>query len=293
MHIIPSVNSIVLCLVWMFVSGGNTAVAQGKSGVAYEVTSDIGQSMPRHLYYDRGKYTIVSVNEIRIYNGVNPLIKWTLTPATKKAQLDGEYKTWVLFDMIQKHGIMPITRKSGIDLPVLTKFARLYRPYKPRNFDHLLGIVAPSSESFKAEYCQLGKGEVARWRCDIYDSKKYPNHKIWVEPSSGCILKWSDFTLPADPRLPPYRSGDYVSSFRPVRSIPALRFVVPPGYTTTLPRILQDFSLPGGMKRRLMSGKDSYLGFDLKQYVDNLDKTLKEQANYQEAYARWLKAHKK
>ncbi len=243
------------------------AHAQKESNTAYEAVFKGGKEGDTTLWYDRGKYAFQSRDRISICDDAHPPARWTVELKTKTAELGFHFVILQLIQLIKKDGLDATARKIHVDRSLLAHFARSYKSYVPRNLDHTLQRVNVSDPGFRTAFERTGVEIVAERRCDRYISTTVPEHKLWVDTSSGYVLKERNVYPSGNPRIPQIRYAREVSRFRILSSVEVVHLQVPPGITAVVPHLLVDFALPAGVKQQLMTGDRRNLGFDLKQLL--------------------------
>jgi hypothetical protein len=219
------------------------------------------------LWYDQGRYTFQNVDSLRICDDARPPARWYVKLKYKTAYLGSGFVIVQLLALIKKDGADAVSTRIRMDRSLLTRFVRRYQSYVPRNLDQLLRTVNALDHGFTATFERSGVENVAGWRCNVYHSRTNHNYTLWVEPSSGYVLREANIYPSDNPRVPPSRSETSVVQFRILPSVEATHFQVPNGFTVILPRLLADIALPTGVKRQLMTGDTAMLGFDLKKLL--------------------------
>ena len=255
---------VVALMAYMFASISRMSADQpGKAEdslpLAYEAVFPGRFHTTTTLLYDHGKYAIRSQDGLRLYDGSRPPLRWRVDLKTKTAQLDAFAVLRRLEADISTQGVSRVARTTGVKLETLERFHRGFKTLTERVLDHLLW---KASARDMARMEPAGTELVAGWRCMEYVDKHAPSpgSQIWVEPSTGLVLRWQ-YTVPSgNPRIPPVVDSRRVLKFRIARNPAPSNFILPPGITAELPRLLADLPLPKGVRRRLLSGKDSMLG---------------------------------
>lgn len=238
---------------------GQPGKAENALPLAYEAVFPGRFHTTSTILYDHGKYAIRGQDGLRLYDGSWPPLRWWVDLRTKTAHLDTFAVLRRLDADIGAQGVSQVARTTGVKPETLERFHRGFGTWTERVLDHLLW---KTSAREMASMQPAGTELVAGWRCAVYVDKQAPapGSRIWVEPSTGLVLRWQ-YTVPSgNPRIPPVTNSRRVLKFRVMRNLAPSNFILPRGITAELPRLLADLPLPGGVRRRLLSGKDSMLG---------------------------------
>ena len=238
-------------------SAGQPSNAENTLPLAYEAVYQDRPSVT--LLYDHGKYAICGQDGLRLYDGSRPPLRWSVDLKTKTATLDSFAVLRRLDANIGAQGVSRVARTTGLKLETLERFHRGFGTSTERVLDHLL---RKASAREMASMQPAGTELVAGWRCAVYVDKHAPSpgSRIWVEPSTGLVLRWQYTVLSGNSRIPPIIDSRRVLRFRIARRLDPSNFILPPGITAELPRLFANLPLPKGVRRRLLSGKDSMLG---------------------------------
>lgn len=260
-------------LLLLLITSGQVApaYAQKEPRRAYEAVFAGGKAGNTTLLYDQGKYSIQFGDTLLVCDNARPPARWFVDLKKRTVQLGFPFVVVQVIALIKKEGLDATAKRLQVDRSLLARFARYYKSYVPRNLDHTLQIVAPSDAGFLALYERAGTENVAGYRCNLYRSHANPECTLWVEPSSGYVLRELYISASNNPRIPPVRSERGVSHFRILNSVEPTHLQIPAGFTVFLPRILADLALPAGVKRQLMTGAIGNLGFDIKQLVQQAE----------------------
>lgn len=229
------------------------------AGAYYATVGDV-RGVSVELLYDHGKYAIRNPDRVRLYDGANPAVRWSLDRKNRIAQIDYNAVLQRLYRKIVAHGVDSVSRSTGSGRASLLRLQRDFPHSVVRNLDHLLEM--PSAKEM-ADYNRTGAETVCGIRCIVYTSKRSPDDRRWIDPSTGFMLRWRYKEVPDNPRIAPQIREWQIKSFRRVDAVDASQFILPPGTTAELPRILADIPLPRGVKRKILTGKDAELGFPL------------------------------
>ena len=228
---------------------------------AYEATIDSQHGKTVEFLYDHGKYAIRTLEWVRLYDGSNQAVRWHIDPKRRTAKVDFSAVEQELFRQLVAQGVDRVSHSTGLSKNELVRFQKTFPQSAVRNLDHLL--YSPSKEEHVA-YRQLGVETVCGFKCAIYVSKQSPENRMWVDPSTGFVFRKHDKSVSENPRILPQTYDWRLKSFRKAVKIDPSKFKLPPGTTAILPRILANMPLPSGVKRKILTGKDSELGYSLR-----------------------------
>jgi hypothetical protein len=252
-------------------------IGSSNPDIAYVAIRKNANGAPAALYYDRGRYSGFGRDSFDIFDGTDDYVRWIGNTQKRTAELDTPLADKRLFDMIRQEGAEIAAQKSGIDRSLLERFARVYRPGRPRVLSHPLPIVSPGAPEFQRAYQKLPDEKVAGRMCVVFLARDASGDKIWVEPTTHCVLRQHKTEASGNPRIPPSVWDWEVSRFTQVPSVEPKHFQIPSGVTVTLPRILSDLPLPPGVHRKLLTGKNSYTGSDIGRLVGYLERRSRDQ----------------
>jgi len=254
-----------------------TAIEWHTPGLSYIAVRSNKNGSSSTSYYDRGKYAAFGPDSFYVYSGTDNYVRWIGRTKEQTAQLDTPLAEKRLLELVQREGVDRASKKSGIDRSVLVRFARIYQPSPPRILAYPLPTVPLRSPEFQRQYQKLPDETVAGWPCQVYVSNDTSGDKIWVEPTTHCVLRQHENFGAGNPRLPPSVWDWEVSQFTTVTRISPDRFQIPAGVTVTLPQILSDLPLPPGVHRKILEGKNSYTGGDINRLVTVLESRAHQQ----------------
>ena len=244
--------------------------------IAYVAVRSNRNGKPFTTYYDHGRFSEFDPDSFYIYDGTDDCLRWTGDLINQTAQLDAPLADKRLFELIQHDGADFVSKKSGIDRSVLVRYARIYTAGPPRVLSHPLPIVSPGSPAFERQLQKLPGEKVAGRMCDVYLARDGSGNKIWVDPTTHCMLRQHRIDSTDNPRIPPSVWDWQVSQFTLVKSVDPKHFQLPTGVTVTLPRILSDLPLPPGVHRKLLEGKNSYTGGHVEWLVEDMERRRRE-----------------
>lgn len=237
--------------------------------IAYIATVSVNNGINSNIYYDHGKYSIFGANSFYIYDGTDAFLRWSGNTKTHTVVLDSPLGLKRLYEMIKRDGLPTASQRSGIDQSLLERFANLWIPgLPPRVLSHPLRVFAEGQRDFPIrEFAKSGTQKVAGFDCDVFVSRKVSSDKLWVEPTTHCILRQHTTDPSGNPRIPPRTLDWNVIKFKPLSSVNTKWFRIPPGFTALLPGILRDLPLSVGVQRKIQTGKNSFVDADIAQYV--------------------------
>lgn len=223
------------------------------------VAPDIRGGNVEYLY-DHGKFAIIKSYEQRLYNGSHPPMKWTIDMRTRIAYIDAFVALRRLNSDIESQGLDKVARTTGVPRDKLVRFRHIFPQMAERDLDHLLYKPSPDELS---KYRNVGKEVVCGRSCVVYSRKQRSTDKMRVDTDTGFVFKRHYLETPPNPRISPKIRDWQLMSFHIAHRLDSSRFILPPGITAELPRILSDLTLPQGVRKTLMSGQDYMLGIRL------------------------------
>jgi hypothetical protein len=240
----------------------------------------VSRTLKNQIFFkDKHKFENVFTTKIYYFDKSLPYIVWEFDPKTKIAKPTYFSCQYFLANTVKKLGLLKIREQYHIpNTPLNNKrlsgdFGRFRS-----DFYRTVDLYSYIQQPFPREFILKGQSYVAGQRCDIYEirTSNQSFNLEYVEVKSQLILREESISNGGNPRIAPTKNINSATFFRFLKSIPSTEFQLPPGTTAIIPKIMKEIPLPLGITRKIMTGSDSEVGFDIKMAFQPLPKNMKD-----------------